>query len=163
QFHRFLIESLPGSKISLGISRRGVAQSLDVVLGQVRSAAQDELQRLYNTPNAMLASADESHRQAVDILQKGDWKGQQKFLEGETLFREPSAKYRADIDKDVREGKIVLSRARRPGYNANRYQIGVIANPLTAQLAGFFNATKDGVVIPEVRAGELGERAGLKA
>src|SRR5262249_41876833 len=60
---------------------------------------------------------------------------------------------------------ITLSQTRRPGYNsnANRYQIGVIVIPLTAQLAGFFNVPKDGVLISEVIAGELGERGGLKA
>lgn len=35
--------------------------------------------------------------------------------------------------------------------------------PLTAQLADFFKAAKDSMLITEVRAGELGARAGLKA
>ena len=35
--------------------------------------------------------------------------------------------------------------------------------PLTAQLADFFNAAQDSVLITEVRAGELSELAGLKA
>ena len=39
----------------------------------------------------------------------------------------------------------------------------MIVTPLTEQLAKFFDAPKAGVLITEVRAGEAGERAGLKA
>jgi S1-C subfamily serine protease len=54
---------------------------------------------------------------------------------------------------------------RRPGYNliADRHQIGVSVAPLTAQLANFFNTAQDSLLITEVRAGELSDRAGLKA
>ncbi|MGE0128072.1 MAG: PDZ domain-containing protein [Blastocatellales bacterium] len=166
QFHRLLIGSKPGSKVLLGISRKGVDQSLEVVLGQGRSAEMDERRRLFSEINAMLANADDIRKQAQEAEQRGDDGKARELFEQEKLIRQDAEIRRAHIESQLREGKIVeLPSSRRPGYNlnVNRYQIGVSVTPLTGQLAGFFNAAKTGVLITEVRAGELGEQAGLKA
>ncbi|MCG3159961.1 MAG: hypothetical protein JMDDDDMK_00993 [Acidobacteria bacterium] len=165
-FYRLLIESQPGSKISLGISRRGADQSLDVVLGQRRSTVMDKRQRLFGEVNAILAKAEDLHKQAQEAEQKGDVKNARELFDQEKVMRQDAEARRAHIESQLREGKIVgLPDLRQPGYNlnANHYQIGVSVIPLTGQLAGFFNVAKDGALITEVRAGELGERDGLKA
>ncbi|MGH9854152.1 MAG: PDZ domain-containing protein [Blastocatellia bacterium] len=165
-FYRLLIESRPGSKISLGISRGGAEQSLEAVLGQRRSAVLDECQKLFGEANAYLASAEESRKLAAEASRKGDEKEARRFSEEEQMFLQEAAKSRAFIEEEIRQGKIAAcSPSRRPGYNrsASRYQIGVSVAPLPGQLADFFNSPKDSVLITEVRAGDLGERDGLKA
>lgn len=163
--HRLLIESQPGSKVRLEISRSGVVRNVEVVLGQRRSVAMNERQNLFGEANALLAIAEERRQQAEELLQKGDEKGARSLFEEEKGFREESEKRRAFVESQLREGKIQeLSMLRRPGYaGAGRYQIGVSVSSLSEQLARFFNAARGGVLITEVRAGELGERAGLKA
>jgi len=165
-FYRLLIESPPGSKISLGISRGGAEQSLVVVLGQRRLTALNECQKLFSEVNAYLASAEDSRRLAAEALRRGDEKEARRFSEEEKLFLQEAEKSRAYLEEQIRQDNIpVCSPSRRPGYNlnANRYQIGVSVAPLTGQLADSFNSPKDSVLITEVRAGELGELAGLKA
>jgi S1-C subfamily serine protease len=165
-FHRLLIEAQPGSRVPLEISRRGVASNLEVVLGQRRSAVVDERQKLFGEANAMLAQAEDSRRQAEEFLQKGDGKRAQELFEQEKAFRQESESRRAFVESQLREGKIQTpATLRRFGYgiNAARYHLGLSVSPLGEQLAGFFNVAKGGVLVTEVRAGELGERAGLKA
>jgi S1-C subfamily serine protease len=125
----------------------------------------DGWQSLFNEVNASLAAAEESRRLAEEALKKGDEKEARRFFEEEKLFREESERRRVDIENQLREGKIQISPPLRPGYgfNATRYQIGLSVTPLTEQLAEFFNVPKGGLLITEVRAGELGERNGLKA
>ncbi len=166
QFHRLLIESQPGSEVLLGISRGGLLKDLSATLGRRRAGFLDERGRLFADVNAMLASAEELRRQAEEARQRGDEKEALQLLEDEKYFRKEAEERRAHIEKQLREGTIQEAPAlRRPGYGvaANRYQIGVIVTPLTGQLAKFFSVAKSGVLITEVRAGEAGERAGLKA
>jgi S1-C subfamily serine protease len=165
-FYHLLINSQPGSAVSLGISRGGAEQKLEMVLGQRRLNVSAPCQRLFNEANAHLASAAESHKLAEDAQQRNDEKEARRLLDEEKMFRQLAAESRAYIEEQIRDGKIPECQpSRRPGYNfnANRHQIGVSVTPLTAQLAGFFNAAPDSALITEVRAGELGERAGLKA
>jgi membrane-associated protease RseP (regulator of RpoE activity) len=165
-FYRLLINSQPGSAISLGISRGGAEQRLAVVLGQRRLNVPDPCQRLFSEANAHLASATESRKLAEESLQKGDEKEARRFFDEEKMFRQLAEESRAYIEGEIRDGKIAECQpSPRPGYNpvADRYQIGVIVAPLTAQLADFFNAAQDSLLITEVRAGDLGAQAGLKA
>ncbi len=165
-FHRLLMKSHTGEKVTLEISRDGAEQNVDVILGKGRSSAWNEREKLFSESNASLASAEESRKLAEEALQRGDEKEWRRHLEEEKMFRQEAARSRAAVEKDLREGKITLpSQARRPGYNlnVNRYQIGLTVAPLTDQLADFFSAARGGVLITEVRPGELGERAGLKA
>jgi len=164
-FHHLITGAHPGSKVSLGISRRGADQRLEVVLGQSRSAALDAWQKLFREPNVVLAQAEETHKQAMEARQNGDEKKARELFDQEKAIREDYQARVADIEKQIREGKIASPPPLRPDYklSANRYQIGVKVIPLTEQLAGFFNCAKDSVMITEVVAGELGERHGLKA
>ena len=165
-FHHLLMDSRPGSKVSLGISRGGVAQSLEVVLGQSRSPALDARRRLFIEADSILKRAEDIHKEAEEALQNGDEKKARELFEQEKIFRHESETRRVDIENQIRDGKIVLPSPSPGGaydINANRYQIGARVTPLTGQLASFFNATNGGVLITEVSAGELGERDGLKA
>ncbi|HZF38993.1 MAG TPA: PDZ domain-containing protein, partial [Blastocatellia bacterium] len=168
-FYHLLINSQPGSAISLGISRGGAEQRLKVVLGQRRLNVSDPCQRLFSEANAHLASAAESHKLADDARQKGDEKEARRFLDEEKMFRQLAEESRAYVEGEIRDGKIPECQpSRRSGYNgynfnANRYQIGVSVAPLAAQLADFFKVAQDSALITEVRAGELGAQAGLKA
>jgi hypothetical protein len=165
-FYRLLVNSQPGSVVSLGISRSGAEHSLEVVLGYRRSIAHDPCQNLFSEANAHLASSRESHKLAEEALQRSDEKAARHFFDEEKMFRQLAEESRAYIEGEIREGRIAeCPPSRRPGYNLglNRYQLGVSVDPLTAQLADFFNAAKDSMLITEVRAGDLGEQAGLKA
>src|SRR5262245_892422 len=165
-FYRLLINSQPGSAVSLGISRGGAEQRLKVILGQRRLNVPDPCQRLFSVANAHLASAKESHKLAEEALQRGDEKESRRVFDEEKTFRQLAEENRAYIEGEIRAGKIAECQpSRRPGYNpiADRHQIGVSVAPLTAQLANFFNAAQESLLITEVMAGELSERAGLKA
>jgi S1-C subfamily serine protease len=165
-FHQLLLESRAGSKVTLGISRRGAGQNLEVVLGQGRSAVLSDRQKLFNTANAIFATAEERHRQGMEATQKGDEKAAQKFFEEEKLLRGEAEKTRAYVEDQLRKGNALgLSSPHSTGGRGGdvHYQIGVSAVPLTPQLAGFFGVTKGGVLVTEVRAAEAGELAGLKA
>ena len=165
-FYRLLINSQPGSEVSLGISRRGGEQRLKVVLGQRRLNVPDPCQRLFSVANAHLASATESRKLAEEAQQRGDEKEARRLFDEEKTFRQLAEESRAYIEGEIREGHVAECQpSRRPGYNliADHHQIGVSVVPLTAQLANFFNAAQDSLLITEVRAGELSERVGLKA
>jgi serine protease Do len=165
-FFRLLINSQPGSAVSLVISRAGGERRLKVVLGQRRLNVPDPCQRLFSEANAHLASATESRKLAEAALQRGDEKEARRLFDEEKTFRQLAEESRAYIEGEIRDGKIAECQpSGRPGYNliADRHQIGVTVTPLTAQLAGFFNAAQDSLLITEVMAGELSERAGLKA
>jgi membrane-associated protease RseP (regulator of RpoE activity) len=116
--------------------------------------------------NVHLASATESHKLADEAQQRGDEKEARRLFDEEKTFRQLAEESRAYIEGEIREGRVAECQpSRRPGNNliADRHQIGVSVAPLTSQLANFFNAAQDSLLITEVRAGELSERAGLKA
>jgi S1-C subfamily serine protease len=164
-FHHMLMDSQPGSKVSLGISRNGVAQSLEVVLGQSRSPALDARRKLFKTADRVLVDAEEREKEAREASKNGDEKTARDLRDQAKFLRAESERLRDEIEKQIIDGAIVLPPPSRGAYdiNANRHQIGVRVTPLAGQLAGFFNLTKPGVLITEVSAGELGETAGLKA
>jgi type II secretory pathway component PulC len=165
-FHQLLIELAPGTKVTLGISRRGADQNLAVILGQGRVSTLSERQKLFSTVTAILATAEEVHRQGEELSRKGDEKGAQKVFEEEKALRQEAERSRVYIEEQLRSGKTVGLSTARPSNSArqaNRQQLGVKVIPLSPQLAAFFKSSKGGVLITEVRAGELGERNGLKA
>ncbi len=165
-FYRLLIKSSPGSVVSLGIIRGGVERSLEVVLGQRRSIAPDPCQKVFGEVNAYLASAMESHKLAQEALRNGEEEEASRLFDEEKTLRQLADEVRASVEEGIREGRIAeCAQSRRSVHNlgANRPEIGVRLVTLTGQLADFFNAPKDGMLITETRAGQLGERAGLKA
>ena len=162
--YRLLSESSSGGKVILGISRDGSPQNLTVTLGQRRAAQMDEKERLYAAANAFMDSAEESAKRAEEAKQRGEEKEATRLLEESNAFRKNSEDNRTAVDRELSEGKIQFSSARRLNYSitAARYQLGVRVTELTSQLAKFFN-TSGGVLVNEVVAGETAERSGIKA
>ena len=164
QFYRLLTEAEPDRAARLSIFRRGAPQTVTVVLGHRRSELLDERRRVFADSDAQLVNAEELLQQSSEARQKGDEKEAQRLLEAHQLLRKEAERQRAYLEEQLRDGKISLRGARRSGYSANasRYQLGLRVEPLTEQLAKFFNVT-GGVLVAEVRAGEAAERAGLRA
>jgi hypothetical protein len=108
QFYLLLIESTPGSKVTLGISRRGEAQNITVEL---------------------------DHRRAKDVL--------------------PLLTPSLQLPEQVKGLQQMA--------NASRFYLGINTSPLNEQLARYFKVARGGVLVTEVTAGGLAERAGIKA
>jgi S1-C subfamily serine protease len=103
---------------------------------------------------------------ADEAKQKGDEKTAARLLEEERELRKQVADRRAFVETELREGKIALTpRAPRAeaGVARGRNRLGVVAVPLSEQLAKQFNVVGAGLFITEVRAGEAAERAGIRA
>jgi S1-C subfamily serine protease len=174
QFHRLLTEAAPGGRISLEISRDGKMLNLSVTLGERRRAAVDDRERLFAEVKALQDQANETQREAEEARLKGDEKSAVRLLDLEKEFRKEADARRASIEKDLREGKISASSpsarsGQQVGVNFNpasasgRFNPGLTTIELNSQLAAFFNVIGAGVLVMEVRAGEMAERAGIKA
>jgi C-terminal processing protease CtpA/Prc len=165
QLYRLLIESPPGSKVNLEISRAGESRKISVELGSRRHGILDERQRLFRDADAMLEAAEDRRKEAEELRKQGKEKEALNLLEEEKEFRRQSEERRAYVEKQIREGKIqrnTTSWLPHISINANRYYLGLITSPLGEQLAKYFNVTH-GVLVSEVRAGGAAERAGIKA
>ena len=117
EFFGLLIESAPGSKVMLSISRRGERQKISVELGRRTLPPHEVLQQLFRGYDPTTSSLDDRSRPI-------------------TFPNNPAA---------------------------TRYYLGLTVEPLTEQLAKFFNLPGEGVLICEVRAGGAADRAGMKA
>jgi C-terminal processing protease CtpA/Prc len=165
QLFHLLESSIPGSKVALGISRDGSPQTLSVVLGERRRAVFDQQERLFSEANAYLSMADELRKQMEEARQKGDEKNAVRLAEEEQKVRKIAEESRAFTEKELREGRIQLApNSLRPDQTVSlyRYNLGLTAIMLNDQMSAFFNANGAGVLVVEVRAGELAERAGIK-
>lgn len=165
QLFKLLSESAAGTSVTLGISRGGALLNKSVVLGQRRTSKLDDRDKLYALADAHLVAAEEAARSKEEAKARGNEKDAARFAEEEKAFRRMADESRASVDKDIQEGKIILSpSAQQIGstITAARYQLGVRVTPLTAQLAASFN-TKGGVLVNEVRVGGAAEQAGIKA
>lgn len=170
QLHRLLVESAPGGKVSLEVSREGKTQNLSVTLGERRRAVIDDRERLFSEVKALEVLADEKRREAEEARLRGDEKNAAQLLELERDVRKEADTRRASVEKEIREGKVsALSASPRLGqqagvsFNAGRFNPGLTAIELNSQLAAFFNVAGSGVLVTEVRAGEMAERAGIRA
>ncbi|MDX2029932.1 MAG: PDZ domain-containing protein [Blastocatellia bacterium] len=166
QFHRLLTGAAPGSRVQLEISREGRRRIISATLGQRISAGLDERERLFGESNALLTVAEERRQMADEAKQKGDEKTAARLLEEEQELRKQVADRRAFVETELREGKIALSpRAPRAeaGVVRGRNRLGLVAIPLSEQLAKQFNVVGAGLFVTEVRAGEAAERAGIRA
>jgi phage shock protein E len=150
QFFLLLIESTPGSKITLGISRNGEAKDISVDLGYRRaSSLVDQLRQTSESGTLPAAAADrdkeerartvEQKKDALPLLNSADEKGT------------PSPQLLNQI-----KGSQQMA-------NASRFYLGVNTAPLNEQLARYFNVARGGVLVTEVTAGGLAELAGIKA
>jgi membrane-associated protease RseP (regulator of RpoE activity) len=164
-FHRLLLATPAGGKINLGISRNGSPLVLAVSPAERRQMAADGRSGLYSQVNALLDLAERSRQQAEELRQRGDEKGAAKMSEAEQGARKEAEAQRAFIDKELREGRIQTAPSLRPEWavSVNRYQLGLSAIELSDQLAQYFDVPGQSLLLTEVRAGELAERAGLKA
>ena len=166
QFHRLLAESAPGSRVQIEVSREGRRRLVTATLGQRLTASLDERERLFSESDALLAAANERRQMAGEARQKGDESAAARFLEEERELLRQVAERRAFVERELREGKIAfVNRAPRAEVNvvAGRNRLGVVAVPLTEQLARAFNVSGAGLFVTEVRAGEPAEYAGLRA
>ncbi|MFN0085016.1 MAG: PDZ domain-containing protein, partial [Blastocatellia bacterium] len=166
QFHRWVTEAAPGSRVQVEISREGRRRIVSAILGQRISAGLDERERLFGESNALLAVAEERGQMAEEARRGGDGKTAARLLEEERELRAQAAERRAFVESQLREGKITLaSRAPQaePEVVRGRNRLGLIAISLSEQLASHFNVAGTGIFVTEVRAGEAAERAGLRA
>lgn len=165
QLFHLLESSIPGSKVALGISRDGKPQTLSVVLGERKRTVVDQQERLFSEANAYLSMADDLRKQMEEARQKGDEKTAARLAEEEQKVRKFAEESRAFTEKELREGRIQLApNSLRPDQTVSiyRYNLGLTAIILNDQMSAFFNVNGAGVLVVEVRAGELAERAGIK-
>jgi S1-C subfamily serine protease len=165
-FFRYLVESPPGSRVTLGISHQGEQRTITVELGRREIGIIDERQRLFSEVDAMLAAAEVRRKEAEESRNKGNEKRAQQLLEEEKEFIKLAESQRALIEGQIRDGKITATPGLTYPYfplSALLYNIGLSVIPLSEQLAKFFNVLRGGVLVSEVRAGGSAERAGIKA
>lgn len=166
QFYRVMMDTPPGTRVVLEISRLGEMLKVAVDLGRRRSEAMIRRQRLFSESDAMLVAAEDKRREAEALMQKGDEKGAQKILEEEKMFRQQAAISRAYIEDQIRQGAIVDPVKVQNQTNsliALRYNLGLTVISLNEQLSAYFNLPAGGVLISEVRPGSAADRSGLKA
>jgi phage shock protein E len=140
QFYLLLIESAPGSKVTLGVSRNGEVQNISVELGYRRASALVEQRRQTVESGITLAAADQAKEEKPGVME----------LKKEAL---PVA-----VPQLPDQVKGLQQMA-----NASRFYLGVSTAPLNEQLAGYFKVARGGLLVTEVTAGGLAERAGIKA
>lgn len=165
QLYNLLTESSAGVVVTLGISRKGVLQSVRVTLGQSQVAQRSQRENVYATADAHLLAATERVKEAEEARRRGDEKEAVRLEAEASDFRRLSEESRASVDKDISEGRITISTAsRRLSNNVTvaRYQLGVRVTPLNEQLAAFFKVS-GGVLVNEVRVGGIAESSGIKA
>jgi phage shock protein E len=150
QFFLLLIESTPGSKVTLGISRNGEEKNISVDLGYRRASALVEQLRQTNesgTLPAAPADRDKAERAGVVELKK----------DALPLLNSADEKG-APSPQILNQVKVIQQMA-----NASRFYLGVTTSPLNEQLARYFNVARGGVLVTEVTAGGSAELAGIKA
>jgi phage shock protein E len=150
QFFHLLIESTPGSKVTLGISRNGEIQNISLEIGYRRISALVEQRRQANESGTTIAAAADRNKEErpKDIE-----------LKKEAL---PALK-RADEKGAASPPPLNQEKRLQQMANASRFYLGVSTAPLNEQLAGYFKVTRGGVLVTEVTAGGLAEGAGIKA
>jgi len=147
QFFIMLIEAGPGSKITLGINRKGVEQTIAVELGSRRIAALvEQRQQLSKPDNVITAPEREEKRktlapsdEAIQPLKNEDKKSAPSTL----------------LNDQVKSMQQMAS--------ASRFYLGINTTALNEQLNRYFNVSRGGVLVTEITTGSLAERAGVKA
>lgn len=166
-FYRLLTASSPGRLVTLGVSRDGVKQNVHVALSERRGAAFDEEARLFGEPDEIRRAGEQMALDAEALRQKGDEKGATEMARQAAALIKQAEEGRAEIEQQLaarkgRDGS--FSGQSSYSFNANRHLLGVSVRPLNPQLAGYFAVKGDaGVLVTEVKAGGLVERAGIRA
>lgn len=165
--NRLLTETPPGRSVTLGISRDGKSQNIQVTLGARPSGFSFGLPDSVPTDvDLMRQQADDLSKQAEEMRGQHDEKKAQAFLDQSEILRKRADEVAAETEQLRREGKLQSfdgGRLLRPPA-ATRYYLGLTTVPLSEQLAKFFNVKGSaGLLVTEVEPKSAAERAGLKA
>lgn len=165
--NRLLTETPPGRSVTLGISRDGKPQNIQVTLGARPSGFSFGMPESVPTDvDLMRQQADELNKRAEEMRGKSDEKKAQEFLDQAEILRQRANEVAAENEQLRREGKLQSfdgGRLFRPPAET-RYYLGLTTAPLSEQLAKFFNVKGGaGLLVTEVEPKSAAERAGLKA
>ncbi len=165
--NRLLTETPPGRSVTLGVSRDGKPQNIQVTLGARPSGFSFGLPDSVPTDvDLMRQQADDFVKRAEEMRGQSDDKKAQEFLDQSEMLRKHANEVAAEMEQLRREGKLQSSdggRLLRP-QAATRYYLGLTTVPLSEQLAKFFNVKGGtGLLVTEVEPKSAAERAGLKA
>ncbi len=165
--NRLLTKTLPGRSVTLGVSRDGKPQNIQVTLGERPPGFSFGLSDNVPTDvDLMRQQADEFSKQSEEMRRQSDEKKAQEFAQQSEALRQRADEVAAEMEQLRREGKLQSSdggRFFRPPA-ATRYYLGVTTLPLSEQLAKFFNLKGGaGLLVTEVEPKSAAERAGLKA
>lgn len=165
--NRLLTSTPPGRSVTLGLSRDGKPQNIQVTLGERPPGFSFGLPESVPTDaDLMRQQADDFVKQAEEMRRQLDEKKAQEFLQQSEALRKRADEVAAEMEQLRREGKLQSfdgGRLLRPPA-ATRYYLGVTAAPLSEQLAKFFNVKGGaGLLVIEVEPKSAAERAGLKA
>jgi phage shock protein E len=153
QFFHLLIESAPGSKVTLGISRNGEAQNISVEIGYRRTSALVDQRQQPIVFAPILASPADPDKSDKEERPKDTG------LKKEALPAVKSVDEKGAVSPPpFNQVKMLQQMA-----NASRFYLGVSTAPLNEQLARYFKVARGGVLVTEVTPGGLAERAGIKA
>jgi S1-C subfamily serine protease len=162
QVNRLLTETPPGRVVTLGISRAGVMQNIQVTLGERRSGSSSvfptDVELMEQEAGRLRVQAEEMRRQMEEEKAR-------QLMEQSEALQKRAEEMRSEIERLSHEGKTQsFSGSRLRASAPLRYHLGVSVLPLNDQLAKFFNVKgSTGLLITEVEAKSAAERAGLKA
>jgi S1-C subfamily serine protease len=153
QFFIMLIEAGPGSKITLGINRKGEDQTVAVELGSRRIAALvEQRQQLSNGPGSVITTTVPEREEKHETL---------------APRKDASPSLRNEDEKSASTPQLPLLNDQAKGIqqmaSASRFYLGINTTALNEQLAKYFNVSRGGVLVNEITTGSLAERAGVKA
>ena len=168
QFFRAMVDTVPGTKLRLGILRNGERIRIEIETSERPSPAMLHRRRLFSEADSMLRMADENRSLAQEALAKGDLAGAARYRETEATLRQMSEDNRAYIENEIREGRVSEPIAvQNLNFNmmlaAKRYSLGLTVVRLTPQLAAFFRTGESGLLVSDVRGGGVAENSGIRA
>jgi type II secretory pathway component PulC len=154
QFFIMLIEAGPGSKITLGINRKGEAQTITAELGSRRIAALvEQRQQLSKSGSVNTATVPGREEKQETLAPRKDASASQSARnEDEKNAPSPLIPLLNDHVKSMQQMA-----------SASRFYLGINTTALNEQLAKYFNVSRGGVLVTEITTGSLAERAGVKA
>jgi C-terminal processing protease CtpA/Prc len=149
------------------VSRGGEMLRIHVGLGARQGPDAVEREQLFGEANAIKTEAERLRQEAQQARAKGDEKKAQELSSLSATMMAQAEESRAYIEQQLKEGTLpdpTGTRLRNQTRQSGRRLLGVGLLPLTEQLASFFGAkSKSGLLVTDVKAGGLVERAGLKA
>ena len=163
EFNRMLNDTPPGRIITLGISRAGAIQNIEVTLGERRdNLAFGMPSRIPSDAELMSELAEDLRKQSEESRRQSDEKKAKELLEQSEALRKQAEEAAVNLDK--LKVQSFNNTAPPASPRPAQYYVGANVAPLSEQLATFFNVkNRSGLLITEVEAKSPAERAGLKA